>query len=127
MVRHILKKDWTLLWPLVTALAVLQGLLAFARFTAGHFLDGLPTVPLAVLELLAAATVITLAVHQDPIPGIRQDWLVRPISRRDLFLAKLQRRAVRVVIGEALRVAEVGRLRVRSEPAKLEVLGHAVA
>src|ERR1700726_2390317 len=89
MVRHILKKDWNLLWPLVAALAVLQGLLAFARFTAGKFLDGLPTVPGSLLELLAAATVTTLVVHQDPIPGIRQDWLVRPIARRDLFLAKL--------------------------------------
>ena len=28
MVWHILKKDWTLLWPLVSGLAVLQGLLA---------------------------------------------------------------------------------------------------
>ena len=37
----------------------------------------------------AAATVITLVVHQDPIPGISQDWLTRPIKRRDLFLAKL--------------------------------------
>src|SRR5437667_8318633 len=44
---------------------------------------------MAFLELLAAATVITLVVHQDPIPGIRQDWLVRPIRRRDLFLAKV--------------------------------------
>src|ERR1700693_1045854 len=89
MVRHILKKDWNLLWPLVAALAVLQGLLAFARFTAGRLLDGLPTVPGSLLELLAAATVTTLVVHQDPIPGIRQDWLLRPIARRDLFLAKL--------------------------------------
>src|SRR5258708_4922603 len=89
MVRHILKKDWMLLWPLVAALAVLQGLLAFARFTAGQFVNGLPTVPGSFLELLAAAIVITLVVHQDPIPGVRQDWLVRPISRRDLFLAKL--------------------------------------
>jgi hypothetical protein len=88
MVRHILKKDWILLWPLVTALAVLQGLLAMARFTGGLF-KGLPTVPMSLLELVAAATVIALVVHQDPIPGIRQDWLVRPIARRDLFLAKL--------------------------------------
>src|SRR5947209_11447715 len=44
---------------------------------------------MAFLELLAVATVITLVVHQDPIPGVRQDWLVRPIPRRDLFLAKL--------------------------------------
>jgi hypothetical protein len=89
IVRHILEKDWMLLWPLVAALAVLQGLLAFARFTAGQFVNGLPTVPGSFLELLAAAIVITLVVHQDPIPGVRQDWLVRPISRRDLFLAKL--------------------------------------
>jgi len=88
MVRHILKKDWMLLWPLVAALTVLQGLLAFARFTAGHFLS-FPNVPASFLELLAAAIVIALVVLQDPIPGVRQDWLVRPIARRDLFLAKL--------------------------------------
>jgi hypothetical protein len=29
------------------------------------------------------------AVHQDKLPGDRQDWLVRPIRRSDLFLAKL--------------------------------------
>jgi hypothetical protein len=89
IVGHILKKDWRLLWPLVTALAVLQSLLAFARFSEGRFLNGVPTVPMSLLELLAAATVITLVVHQDPIPGVRQDWLVRPIQRGDLFLAKL--------------------------------------
>ena len=40
MVWHILKKDWTLLWPLVAALAVLQGLLAWGRFAGGPFLNG---------------------------------------------------------------------------------------
>jgi hypothetical protein len=89
MVQHILKKDWRLLWRLVVALAALQGLLAGARFGAGPFLAGLPTVPMSLLEMLAAAIVIALVVHQDPIPGTRQDWLVRPIARRDLFLAKL--------------------------------------
>ena len=88
-VLNILKKDWRLLWPLIAALTVLQGLLAFARFRAGQFLNGLPTAPMAVLELLAVAIVIILVVHQDPIPGVRQDWLVRPIARGDLFLAKL--------------------------------------
>ena len=58
IVGHILKKDWRLLWPLVTALAVLQSLLAFARFSEGRFLNGVPTVPMSLLELLAAATVI---------------------------------------------------------------------
>ena len=88
MVWHIFKKDWRLLWPLVVALTAVQCLLALARFKAGHFLS-LPTVPGSILELLAAATVITLVILQDPIPGVHQDWLVRPIARRDLFLAKL--------------------------------------
>jgi hypothetical protein len=88
MVLHILKKDWKLLWPLVVALGGLQALAALARFNAGHFLN-FPSVPLALLQLLAAATVAVLVVHQDPVPGIRQDWLVRPIPRRDLLLAKV--------------------------------------
>jgi len=88
-VRHILKKDWLLMWPFVAALAVLQALVALARFTAGHFPNGFPGTPLSFLVLLASATVIVLVVHQDPIPGVHQDWLVRPIPRRDLFLAKL--------------------------------------
>src|SRR5438876_3187335 len=88
MAWHILRKDWRLLWPLVTALAALQAVLAFARYEGGLF-NGLPTVPMAFLELLAVATVIMLVVQQDPIPGVRPDWLVRPIRRRDLFLAKL--------------------------------------
>src|SRR5579864_641359 len=89
MVPHILKKDWRLLWPIVVALVVLQGLLAGARFGVGPFLNGLPTLPMALLEILGAAIVIVLVVHQDQVPGTRQDWLVRPIARRDLFLAKL--------------------------------------
>src|SRR3989442_14847083 len=89
MVRHIVEKDWRLLWPLVAALAVVQCLIAFARFSVGHFLSGFPGTPASLLVLLAAAIVIALVVHQDPIPGVRQDWLVRPIARRDLFLAKL--------------------------------------
>jgi hypothetical protein len=87
-VWHILEKDWKLLWPLAVALALMQALVAVARFSAGIF-STIPSVPLAFGTILAAATVIALVVHQDPIPGARQDWLVRPIARRDLFLAKL--------------------------------------
>jgi hypothetical protein len=89
MVWHILKKDWRLLWPLVAALAVVQALIASARFRVGHFPGGFPGTPASLLVLLAAASVIAFVVHQDPIPGVRQDWLVRPIARRDLFFAKL--------------------------------------
>jgi hypothetical protein len=43
---------------------------------------------LVLLSLPAAAFLIAAVVHQDAIPGSRQDWLVRPIRRRDLLLAK---------------------------------------
>ena len=89
MVRHILKKDWLLLWPLVGALTALQALIAWARFTAGPPPNSVPSVPAAFLVLLAASMLIALVVHQDPIPGTRQDWLTRPIGRGDLFLSKL--------------------------------------
>src|SRR5437762_13699997 len=89
MVRHILRKDVTLLWPLVAGFAILYSLVALARFMAGRFLNGFPGTPLSFLTLLAAAALMTIVVHQDPVPGVRQDWLVRPIRRRDVFLAKL--------------------------------------
>ena len=38
---------------------------------------------------LASGFLITAAVHLDAIPGVRQDWLVRPIRRRDLMMAKV--------------------------------------
>jgi len=89
MVRHILKKDWLLLWPFVAALTTLQALIAWARFTAGPPPNTVPSVPAAFLVLLGTSLLIALVVHQDPIPGTRQDWLTRPIGRGDLFLAKL--------------------------------------
>ena len=50
MVRHILKKDWLLLWPFVAALTTLQALIAWARFTAGPPPNTVPSVPAAFLE-----------------------------------------------------------------------------
>ena len=34
-------------------------------------------------------SLIVLAIHQEAIPSITQDWLVRPIKRSDLLLAKV--------------------------------------
>ena len=31
---------------------------------------------------------IAAAVHHDAVPGAKQDWLIRPVKRRDLLLAK---------------------------------------
>jgi hypothetical protein len=88
MVRHIVRKDWRLLWPLVVALAAFQILLAAARFAAGHFVN-LPTVPASLLSLAASGIVTMLVVLEDAVPGVQHDWLIRPIRRRDLVLAKL--------------------------------------
>lgn len=93
MIRHIISKDWKLLWPLVVLVAVFQFLLAWLAFRWGYF-----GADLAARTLSPALNVgwygcivalIVAAVHQDAIPGISQDWLIRPIERRDLLGAKL--------------------------------------
>jgi hypothetical protein len=95
LIWRIFAKDVKLLWPL--ALAVLASELALLLLTgsAGPFpppikVGGLATVYLLTfLIALGSALLIVMAVQQDPIPGVGQDWLARPIRRRDLFLAKL--------------------------------------
>ncbi len=41
-----------------------------------------------MLALFGGMFLIGAIVHLDTIPGVRQDWLVRPIARRDLVLEK---------------------------------------
>jgi hypothetical protein len=41
-----------------------------------------------MLAFFASMFLIGAIVHLDSIPGVRQDWLVRPISRRDLVVEK---------------------------------------
>lgn len=93
MAWHIFKKDLVLLWPLA-----LLGVLAQAGLAALMFAsDAEPTVPTLTLAARLSVAVVflaivftaALAVQQEPIPGTRQDWLVRPIRRLDLLLAKL--------------------------------------
>ena len=92
---HIFKKDVRLLWPFILGTAGVQFALAGVQYmfdrgnvpdaeTLSHLYDLL--VP---ATLLSAGFLIAMAVHQDTIPGVRQDWLVRPVKRRDLVLAKL--------------------------------------
>lgn len=79
MVWHIVKKDWRLLRWLVLA--------SVALHAASSYLQLGPAA--ALPALLVTALSIVLLVHQDGLPGTRQDWLVRPIRRRDLLLAKI--------------------------------------
>jgi hypothetical protein len=41
------------------------------------------------VAVLGLAFITVIAIYQDPVPGERQDWLVRPIKRLDMLLAKL--------------------------------------
>jgi hypothetical protein len=93
MMWHIFKKDVRLLWWLAAGVAALHFaeigiLLLLARSPSNRELSLLGQL-LAIGGLLAVGFLITAAVHQDAIPGVRQDWLVRPILRRDLLMAKL--------------------------------------
>jgi len=93
MIWHIFKKDARLLWWLAAAVAALD----FAKTAILHSVGLFPQNGRLVLLVqfmsigipLGAGFTIAALVHQDAIPGVRQDWLVRPIRRRDLLLAKL--------------------------------------
>jgi hypothetical protein len=93
MIWHIFKKDWKLTWLLVLVVALLNLLAHITEYKIGHF-GGNPALgPLLQLlrrfQYLGSILLIASIVHQDPMPGVRQDWLVRPIRRRDLLLEKL--------------------------------------
>jgi hypothetical protein len=93
MIWAIFKKDWTLLWPLAVLVALIQIAFEWATYKFGFF--GVSPLARELLRLLGPAWFIGVialavaAVHEDTIPGVDQDWLVRPVRRRDLLLAKM--------------------------------------
>ena len=93
MIWHICRKDMRLLWPFVLGAAGIQFTSAGLRYAMDHGGESEALLNvfnlLQVGTLLVSALLIATVVHQDPIPGVRQDWLVRPIGRRDLMLAKV--------------------------------------
>ncbi|HZF27567.1 MAG TPA: hypothetical protein VE907_00475 [Gammaproteobacteria bacterium] len=93
MIRHIFRRDWRELWPLVAIVTAVQVTNAALWFALGHFREpqGLVIVAqvFSLTIFLGLAVLITAAVQLDLLPGVSQDWLVRPISRRDLLCAKL--------------------------------------
>jgi hypothetical protein len=90
MIWHIFCKDWRLLrWPVI-ALAVVQigaSVMYFFIRSAGMTLTIVQT--LRVVTSIGGALLVVALVHQDVIPGDRQDWLTRPIRRGNLLTAKL--------------------------------------
>jgi hypothetical protein len=93
MIWHIFKKDVRLTWHLAAAAAGLHWTtiaIATIIFNGFYALKPPPSVALLLVGgLVATGFVIIATVQNDAIPGVRQDWLVRPIRRRDLMLAKL--------------------------------------
>lgn len=93
MIWHIFKKDVRLLWPLVIGAAALHFAHAAAQFSAwrsdGASVAANLTELLFVVSFIGLGSLIVIDVLQDALPGVRQDWLVRPIRRRDLLGSKL--------------------------------------
>jgi hypothetical protein len=86
MIWHIFKKDWKLEWRLALGVALVQMILSGILWHDG------PNTLVTILGLaagLARVFLIVETVHNDPIPGVRQDWLVRPIRRSELLTAKI--------------------------------------
>ena len=92
MIPHILRKDWRLLWPLVVLLTAIQVALEWAVYKSGFFGEsadaGALLRPLTLALLSGMAALVVALVQEDPVPGVEQDWLIRPIRRRDMLLAK---------------------------------------
>lgn len=92
MIWNIFKKDVKLTWRLAALVAALHWMATALTTRMGVFFDGSLRnlfLMLVIGGLLGSGFLIIAAVQQDAIPGVRQDWLVRPIRRRDLLMAKL--------------------------------------
>lgn len=111
MVWHIFKKDLKLLWPLVATVATVHLLNAVLQLKLAHFNEPLELANMARMlsyaVFLGIAALIVTAVHEDPVPGDRQDWLVRPIRRADLLLAKIL--FVLIAVHGPMLLADLGR------------------
>lgn len=92
MVWHIFKKDWILAWVFVLVVSVVHWIDSAIIYKLGLFNEDPMLEMLAdavpMLAFFASMFLIGAIVHLDSIPGVRQDWLVRPISRRDLVIEK---------------------------------------
>jgi hypothetical protein len=95
MIWHIFRKDCRLLWRPAIGVTLIHAMDRVILSSAGIFRNAtvspqvLVSGLLGIVSLLAAAVLIVMVVQQDSILGVRQDWLVRPIRRRDLMLSKI--------------------------------------
>jgi hypothetical protein len=93
MIGAILRRDWRLLWPFVALLTVIEVSLQWALHRYGFFGDDVAAKqlvgPLTVAWFAGACGLTVVLVQHDAVPALDQDWLIRPIARTDLLLAKV--------------------------------------
>jgi hypothetical protein len=93
MIGHILKKDWKLLWPMVALVVAIQVGYECAALSSGLLEQktGAEALlrPLMLAWFIGIAALSAAVVQQDAVPGVDQDWLIRPLNRTDLLLAKM--------------------------------------
>ena len=96
MILHIFKKDIRVLWIFALgvvltdlAAAILQAMIEAFQLRADAEILTAFLWALNIIALVFDFVVIAMVVQLDPISGTRQDWLARPIRRRDMMLAKL--------------------------------------
>ena len=93
MIGHIFRKDLRLLWPLALLVAAIQVTLEWAiyqmEFMNGSAVSGQLQRPLLIAWFVGLVGLSIFTVQEDSIPGVDQDWLVRPLPRTQLLLAKL--------------------------------------
>jgi hypothetical protein len=89
LIGQILRKDWKLLWPMVALVTAIQ--VAFEWI--GYFQDSPGAAvllgPLTLAWHIGIAVMAAAVVLQDPVPGADQDWLIRPLRRSEVIVAKL--------------------------------------
>ena len=93
MIWHIIKKDWKLSWLMIIGVAAIHWFLAAIEFKSGVLSLNQSLVQLRLLldpiAVMGSALLIAMIIQQDAIPGVRQDWLARPIQRWHLLLEKV--------------------------------------
>ncbi|MGH8142547.1 MAG: hypothetical protein ACREU2_08540 [Steroidobacteraceae bacterium] len=99
-----------MLWVFALVTGLIQLAAVTVRSSLGLFQEPSQLVTVAdLLSLLSFLSIVVLTLtlmHQDAVPGVRQDWLIRPIKRGDLVLAKLL--FVVVIVQVPLLLVDVG-------------------
>jgi hypothetical protein len=93
MILHIVRKDLKQLWILVAVSTIAQFANTGLWVALNHFQEPAElVVPANVFPFVVWISIVLLivaCVHQEVVPGVSQDWLIRPIRRVDLLMAKV--------------------------------------